>query len=62
MPKDLLGKTTKVDAMIMDGAMFQVLGLSSSSAAILSVTKPSGQANSQATGLVSFGKDPNDAT
>jgi hypothetical protein len=62
MPKDLLGKTTNVYATIMDGAMFQVLGYSSSAAAILSVTKPSGQANSQATGLVSFGKDPNDAT
>lgn len=62
MPTDLLGKTTNVNAMIMDAAMFQVLGRTTSAAAILSVTKPSGQANSQATGIVSFGVDPNDAT
>lgn len=61
MPTDLIGKTTPVTAYIMDGNMYQMTSLSSA-VSILSVTKPSGQANSQATGLVSFGVDPNDAT
>jgi hypothetical protein len=34
----------------------------SAAVSILTVAKPTGQADAQATGLVSFGKDPNDAT
>jgi hypothetical protein len=45
----------------MDGAGFQVLG-KSGAVTVLSVTKPSGQADTQATGLVSFGQNPADAT
>ena len=41
----------------MDSASFQTFG-KSSAITTLSVTKPSGQLDSQATALVSFGKDP----
>ena len=61
MPTDLIGVATPVTAYIMDGNMYEMVS-KSSAVSILSVTKPSGQAASQATGLVSFGKNPNDAT
>jgi len=60
MPKNLIGQTTGVKAYIMDGANYQMIS-KSTAANILSVTKPTGQADTQATGLVSFGKDPNDS-
>lgn len=61
MPKTLIGQTTGVKAYIMDGANYQMIS-KSSAANILSVSKPTGQADTQATGLVSFGKDPADTT
>jgi hypothetical protein len=61
MPKNLIGKTTPVTAYIMDNNNYQ-MHAKSAAVQILQVTKPSGQANTQATGLVSGGFDPNDAT
>lgn len=48
--------------MVMDGAMYQMFAKTASAVSILSVTKPSGQADTQGAGLVSFGVDPKDAT
>lgn len=62
MPTNYLIGATAVNAMIMDGANYQMLAKTASAANILQVTKPSGQANTQATGMVSGGFDPNDAT
>lgn len=42
----------------MDSNNYQMIG-KSAAVAILSVAKPTGQLDSQASGLVSFGKDPN---
>lgn len=61
MPSDYLGNSVPITAYIMDGANYQMIG-KSSAVSVLSVSKPTGQADTQATGLVSFGKDPNDAT
>jgi hypothetical protein len=61
MPTDIIGKTVPVTAYIMDSANYQMVA-KSAIVNMLSVVKPTGQAASQATGLVSFGKDPNDAT
>jgi hypothetical protein len=60
-PTNLIGQTTSITAYIQDSANFQTFGKSGAVTA-MSVTKPSGQADTQATGLVSFGKNPNDAT
>jgi len=62
MPTDLLKQTTDVHAYIMDGNNYQMVAKTTTAAAILKAVKPTGQLNTQATGLVSFGKDPNDAT
>jgi hypothetical protein len=61
LPTDLIGVGTAFTAYIMDGAMYQMISLSSA-VTKATVTEPSGQAATQATGLVSFGVDPNDAT
>lgn len=61
LPTDLIGVGTPFTAYIMDGNMYQMVALSSA-VTKAAVTKPSGQADTQATGLVSFGVDPNDNT
>ena len=61
MPTDLIGQSVNVAAYIMDGAMYEMVA-KSSAVSILSVSKPTGQADTQATGVVSFGKNPNDST
>jgi hypothetical protein len=61
LPTNLIGKTVSVTAFIMDAANFQTFG-KSAAITTLSVSKPSGQADSQATSLVSFGKDPTAST
>jgi hypothetical protein len=61
MPTDLIGSSIPVTAYIMDSANYQMVA-KSSAVSILTVAKPTGQADTQATGLVSFGKDPNDST
>jgi hypothetical protein len=61
LPTNLIGKTVSVTAFVMDAANFQTFG-KSAAITTLSVTKPTGQADSQATSLVSFGKDPTATT
>jgi hypothetical protein len=61
MPSDYIGNSVPITAYVMDGANYQMIA-KSSSVSVLSVSKPTGQADTQATGLVSFGKDPKDAT
>lgn len=61
MPTDLIGKSVPVTAYIMDSNNYQMIA-KSTAITMLTVAKPTGQADSQATGLVAFGKDPNVAT
>lgn len=61
LPTNLIGKTVSVTAFVMDSANFQTFG-KSAAITTLTVSKPSGQADSQATSLVSFGKDPTATT
>jgi len=62
MPTNKIGTGTTVDAYLADPASNNVYAVATQLTGFLPVTKPSGQADTQATGLVSFGKNPNDAT
>lgn len=62
MPSNFLGTGATVDAWLADPASNNVYAVAGQLTGFLPVTKPSGQADTQATGLVSFGKDPNDTT
>jgi len=59
MPTNRIGAGTTVDAYFADPASNNVYAAAAQLSGFLPVTKPSGQADTQATGLVSFGKDPN---
>lgn len=59
MPSNKIGAGTTVDAYFADPASNNVYAAAAQLSGFLAVTKPSGQADTQATGLVSFGKDPN---
>lgn len=61
LPTDLIGTATSITGYILDGAGYEMVS-KSGAVSTLSVTKPAGQNANQATGLVSFGKNPNDAT
>jgi hypothetical protein len=62
MPSNFIGTGATVDAVLSDPASNNVFAVAPQLTGFLSVSKPSGQADTQATGLVSFGKNPNDAT
>jgi len=62
MPTNKINSGTTVDAYLADPASNNVYAAATQLSSFLAVTKPSGQADTQATGLVSFGKNPNDAT
>jgi len=61
MPTNLIGTGTTVDAYFADPASNNVYATAAQLTGFLSVTKPSGQADSDASAIVSFGKNPNDA-
>jgi len=62
MPTNFIGTGATVNAILSDPASKNVHAAASQLTGFLAVSKPSGQLDTQATGLVSFGKNPNDAT
>lgn len=61
MPTNLIGTGTTVDAVFADPASNNVHAAAAQLTGFLPVSKPSGQADSDASAIVSFGKNPNDA-
>jgi hypothetical protein len=61
MPTNLIGTGTTVDAYFADPASNNVHATAAQITGFLSVTKPAGQADTDASAIVSFGKNPNDA-
>jgi hypothetical protein len=67
LPSNNIKTSTTMDATIVDPASNNLYASAAQVSSLFKVTKPTGQLDSgssvtQVTGLVSFGKDPNDTT